>query len=284
MCRIHKLVQIVDATHLLNLEYIGEYREGNNKNCGNSLGNNMDVPDVPLGRWNRFHARDSSNTSCEVFLPAGYRCSIDNVPNEVRVDEGDEDGRKFEGVLDNAIVRLEEWSVSSVPLVTGKGCSRLTNTHIEYMKKVDSTKGFVRYRRGLETLCLVAKRVTIVKVVPADTSSRAPKDASKHNPLAKFDEVNELKTVKHALVNLADDDSKRHKVLVSTRTSIDQRSINFEWPIDRIKDEYVMLIDNSSLWSRQQGWEGFRPLQSFWTLIHISRTRPQSALGVEWLI
>ena len=141
-----KLVQIVDATHMLNLEYHCEYgREasvsrggGGAGDSSSSNGNNpysasSDQSDVPLGRWNRFHARDSSNTTCEVFLPMGYRLAIENVPQNVREDEGIEgDGRKWEGVLDGATVRLDDWDVSSVVLVTGKGFQRLLKTQEEY--------------------------------------------------------------------------------------------------------------------------------------------------------
>ena len=63
----------------------------------------------------------------------GYRLAIENVPQNVREDEGIEgDGRKWEGVLDGATVRLDDWDVSSVVLVTGKGFQRLLKTQEEY--------------------------------------------------------------------------------------------------------------------------------------------------------
>jgi len=73
-----KLVQIVDPTHLLNLEYSGEYRDEKVDKIAqmSSAGHGSSASvaaatSVPVGRWNRVHVRDSSTTTIEVFLPEG---------------------------------------------------------------------------------------------------------------------------------------------------------------------------------------------------------------------
>ena len=85
---------------------------------------------------------------------------------------------------------LARWSLSSTTkpralTLIHSSCSSTWTPSSSDLRLRDGDKNkFVRYRRGnLGTLCLVAKKVTIVKTVPKDATNKQAKDARKYGPL-----------------------------------------------------------------------------------------------------
>jgi len=105
-----------------------------------------------------------------------------------------------------SVIRLDEWFVSTTVLVTGKGFTRLVEEGEEYEKRLKEPQSekdkVIRYRRGnLGTLCLVARRATIVSNVPSSSSGETHPgfDGRSYRPLQSYDNVNELVSVRSSL-------------------------------------------------------------------------------------